>query len=100
MALNEREEMKEHMEEIDEQTGDNLDDRRMQVCHAPLLPSCTAILLAGLIHTSIAIRQSLLPPPVRTKTYRIPLSARQLVRNRHPPPNRSVPVPLRPVSAS
>ena len=32
MALDEREEMKEHMEEVDETTGDKLDDRRMQVC--------------------------------------------------------------------
>lgn len=31
MALDEREEMKEHMEEVDETTGDKLDDRRMQV---------------------------------------------------------------------
>jgi len=31
MALDEREEMKEHMEEVDELAGDKLDDRRMQV---------------------------------------------------------------------
>jgi Ras GTPase-activating-like protein IQGAP2/3 len=36
MALDEREEVREHLEETDEGTGDNLDDRRMQVRNTPL----------------------------------------------------------------
>jgi Ras GTPase-activating-like protein IQGAP2/3 len=31
MALDEREEVREHLEETDEAAGDNLDDRKMQV---------------------------------------------------------------------
>jgi hypothetical protein len=41
MALDEREEMKEHMEETDEQTGEDLDDRRMQVGHLCLCSAGT-----------------------------------------------------------
>lgn len=37
MALDEREEVREHLEDIDEGQDSNLDDRRMQVCQLPLL---------------------------------------------------------------
>lgn len=48
MALDEREEMKEHMEEVDETTGDKLDDRRMQVCRFGPVPLrlCLTLTLA------------------------------------------------------
>lgn len=71
MALDEQDEVREHLEEVND-SGTDLDDRRMQVGY----PSSRYDDEKLKIFVISAICESILPPTIRTTTHRLALSTR------------------------
>ena len=81
MALDEQEEVREHLEETQDGGGIYIDDRKQQVRRVTLAPISQSSKLMIPAPTSTALLQSLLSSPVGATAYRIAMPPRQLVRN-------------------
>lgn len=108
MALDEREEVREHLEDVDEGEGTDMDERRTQVSavlafrpgNSTLPRTNLTCANSSILPLETAILEPVLPPPIRTSTHRSPVSIGLAERDRYLAANRHVHALWKPVRVS